>query len=118
MVIIFCFVGLERLQDVLQINEPNDYPVTVRQLGPDDNYQPLLKQIEMAGENHIILDCSPEKVMNILKQAIGVKMMEEYQVNNELHKSCFTLISSNSTFFFSLKFLKVRQSSNQEMILI
>lgn len=67
---------MERLQDVLEKHGP----VTIRQLPDDDDYQPLLKFLEDAQENHIIIDCSPDKVMQIFKQAVGVKMMEEYQV--------------------------------------
>lgn len=72
--------GLERLQDVLEKHGPGDNPVTIRQLPDDDDYQPLLKFIENSQENHIVIDCSPDKVMQIFKQAVGVKMMEEYQV--------------------------------------
>lgn len=70
---------MEKLQEVLQIHEPGSKPITVRQLSPSDDYQPLLKEIEMSGVSHIILDCSPAKIMRIFKQAVGVKMMEEYQ---------------------------------------
>lgn len=73
--------SLERLQDVLQIHGPDDHPVTVRQLPEDDDYQVLLKEIEISGETHIILDCSPAKILQIFRQAAGVKMLEEYQVN-------------------------------------
>lgn len=75
--------SLERLQDVLQIHGPDDNPVTVRQLSPNGDYKPLLKDIQLSGESYIILDCSPDKVMEILRQATTVKMMEEYQVNFE-----------------------------------
>lgn len=74
--------SLERLQDILQIHSPTDYPITVRQLNPGDDYQLLLKEIQVSGESHIILDCSPEKIVNIFKQAEAVKMTEEYQVVN------------------------------------
>lgn len=40
---------------------------------------PLLKEIASYGETRIILDCSREKVLEVLKQAIPVKMLEEYQ---------------------------------------
>lgn len=67
--------------EVLQIHEPGDNPVTIRQLpvGTDD-YQPLLKDIKNSLETRIIIDCSPEKVMELLKQAILVDMLEEYRV--------------------------------------
>lgn len=59
---------------------PGDNPVTIRQLPDDGNYQPLLKFIENSQQGQIVIDCSPEKVMEIFKQADGVKMMGEYQV--------------------------------------
>lgn len=92
--------GLERLQEVLQIHEPNDHPVTVRQLGLGNDYQPLLKEIELSGETHIILDCSPIKIMNIMKQAIGVKMMEEYQ------SYIITSLDAHTLDFAELKFFR------------
>lgn len=73
--------SLIRLHDVLQIHGPEDHPVTVRQLPEDDDYRPLLKEVALSGETRILLDCTPEKTQEIIKQAIKVKMMEEYQVN-------------------------------------
>lgn len=73
-------IGFERLQDILERHGPEGNPVTIRQLPDDDDYLPLLKDIANSGENHIIIDCSPDKVMQIFKQAVSVKMMEEYQV--------------------------------------
>lgn len=65
---------------MLEKHGPEDNPVTIRQLPDDDDYRPLLKYIENAQENHIVLDCSPDKVMRLFKQAVDLKMMEEYQV--------------------------------------
>lgn len=72
--------GLIRLQDVLQINNPLSSPITVRQLGDGPDYRPLLKEILMSGETRLILDCSVDKITDVLRQAKDVKMMEEYQV--------------------------------------
>lgn len=80
--------SLVRLHDVLQIHSPGDNPVTVRELPADSDYKPLLKEVALSGETRILLDCSPEKIEEIIRQAIGVKMMEEYQVS--LH--CFLSI--------------------------
>jgi glutamate receptor, ionotropic, invertebrate len=68
-----------RLKDILQIHNPTNDPVTVRQLGNGPDYRPLLKKIQASGESHIILDVSEEKVLDILRQAESVKMLEEYQ---------------------------------------
>ena len=70
-----------RLKDILQIHGPQDSPITVRQLEADcEDYRPLLKEIQSSGENNIVLDCEPEKILQILNQAKEVKMLEDYQV--------------------------------------
>lgn len=69
-----------RLKDILQIHGPQDSPITVRQLGADPDYRPLLKEIQSSGENNIVLDCEPEKILDVLRQAKEVKMLEDYQV--------------------------------------
>ncbi|XP_037026038.1 glutamate receptor ionotropic, kainate 2-like [Bradysia coprophila] len=71
--------SLERLQDVLENHGPDDNAITILQLPEDEDYQPILKFIETSQENHIVIDCEPEKAIKIFKQAFGVKMMEEYQ---------------------------------------
>ncbi|XP_058444434.1 glutamate receptor ionotropic, kainate 2 [Malaya genurostris] len=71
--------GLMRLKDVLQIHEPSDSPITVRQIDDDPDYRPLLKDIQSSGESHIILEVHPNKILEILRQAKEVKMLEEYQ---------------------------------------
>ncbi|XP_039444808.1 glutamate receptor ionotropic, kainate 2 [Culex pipiens pallens] len=71
--------GLMRLKDVLQIHGPNDNPITVRQIDDDPDYRPLLKDIASSGESHIILEVHPDKILEILRQAKEVKMLEEYQ---------------------------------------
>ncbi|XP_058825661.1 glutamate receptor ionotropic, kainate 2-like [Topomyia yanbarensis] len=71
--------GLMRLKDVLQIHEPEDSPITVRQIDDDPDYRPLLKDIQSSGESHIILEVHPSKIIEILRQAKEVKMLEEYQ---------------------------------------
>lgn len=71
-----------RLKDILQINGPNDRPITLRQIHTLDtanDYRPLLKEIQKSGEGHIIIECHPDRIIDILKQADEVKMMGEYQ---------------------------------------
>lgn len=72
--------SLMRLKDILQIHDPGDHPITVRQIGSDPDYRPLLKEIQTSGESHIILDINVNKIMSLLRQAKEVKMLEEYQV--------------------------------------
>ncbi|KAG4075834.1 hypothetical protein HA402_003660 [Bradysia odoriphaga] len=72
--------SLERLVDILQMHDPQDSPITVRQLPPDtDDYMPFLKKIKSSSDKRMIIDCTPEKVTELLKQAIILGMMEVYQ---------------------------------------
>ncbi|XP_071449244.1 glutamate receptor ionotropic, kainate 2-like isoform X2 [Hetaerina americana] len=61
--------GLVRLQEVLKAHGPSEYPITVRQLGEGHDHRPLLKQIQASSESHILLDCSVDKIAEILRQA-------------------------------------------------
>lgn len=40
--------------------------------------RPLLKQIKNSAESHIVLDCSTERIYNVLKQAQQIGMMSDY----------------------------------------
>lgn len=40
--------------------------------------RPLLKQIKNSAEAHIVLDCSTEKIYEVLKQAQQIGMMSDY----------------------------------------
>ncbi|XP_061498393.1 glutamate receptor ionotropic, kainate 2 isoform X2 [Anopheles gambiae] len=71
--------GLMRLKDILQIHGPADAPITVRQIDDDPDYRPLLKDIQSSGESHIILEIRPDRILELLRQAKEVKMLEEYQ---------------------------------------
>lgn len=71
------------MQDVLQIHEPSDSPITVRQIGAGPDYRPLLKEILNSGETHIIMDCATDIILEIFRQGGDVKMLEEYQVKNK-----------------------------------
>ncbi|XP_037025793.1 glutamate receptor ionotropic, kainate 2-like isoform X2 [Bradysia coprophila] len=62
------------------MHDPQDSPITIRQLPPDtDDYMPFLKEIKASTEKRMIIDCSPEKVTELLKQAIIVNMTKDYQ---------------------------------------
>lgn len=71
-----------RLQDILQINGPENPPITVRRLDDMTDFRPLLKEIQKIGETHIVIDCDTSKILEIFRQANEVKMMEEYQVRS------------------------------------
>ncbi|KAL3278738.1 hypothetical protein HHI36_016268 [Cryptolaemus montrouzieri] len=70
--------GLVRLQELLKAHGPYEFPITVRQLGSGSDYRPLLKQIKNSAESHIVLDCSTERIYDVLKQAQQIGMMSDY----------------------------------------
>ncbi|RZF32680.1 hypothetical protein LSTR_LSTR004108 [Laodelphax striatellus] len=70
--------GLVRLQELLKAHGPSGCPITVRQLGEGSDYRPLLKQIKNSAESHIVLDCSTDRIYNVLKQAQQIGMMSDY----------------------------------------
>lgn len=41
-------------------------------------YRPLLKQIKNSAESHIVLDCTTERIYDVLKQAQQIGMMSDY----------------------------------------
>lgn len=113
--------GLVRLQELLKAYGSSDFPITVRQLTDTGDYRyadsieivnemklnintwisvvpsPLLKQIKNSAEAHIILDCSIEKIYEVLKQAQQIGMMSDY------HSYLITSLVSQFFFFFSLE---------------
>lgn len=71
--------SIMRLHDILQIHDTDSSPIVVRKLEDGDDYFPLLKEIHSYSETRIILDCNVDRVLEILRQANKVKMLEEYQ---------------------------------------
>ncbi|XP_014247084.1 glutamate receptor ionotropic, kainate 2-like isoform X2 [Cimex lectularius] len=74
--------ALIRLQGILKahnkgLTAEGHVPFTAWQLEGDD-YRPILKEIEQSTETHIILDCSTDKIIDILEQAKQVNMMGDY----------------------------------------
>lgn len=41
-------------------------------------YRPLLKHIKNSGVAHIVLDCSTDKIYDVLKQSQQIGMMSDY----------------------------------------
>ncbi|XP_014479807.1 PREDICTED: glutamate receptor ionotropic, kainate 2 isoform X3 [Dinoponera quadriceps] len=70
--------GLVRLQELLKAHGPSEFPITVRQLSEGSEYRPMLKQIKNSAESHIVLDCSTERIYDVLKQAQQIGMMSDY----------------------------------------
>uniref|UniRef100_A0A0A1XQS4 Glutamate receptor 1 n=2 Tax=Zeugodacus cucurbitae TaxID=28588 RepID=A0A0A1XQS4_ZEUCU len=70
--------GIVRLQELIKAHDNSPYPITVRQLSLSGDYRPLLKQIKNSAEAHIVLDCSSDKIYEVLKQAQQIGMMSDY----------------------------------------
>lgn len=69
-----------RLHDILQMPSRGDQPMTVRQLPPDYDYMPLLKEIAGSHETRFILDGSLDKLKVFFKLAHIFNLTEVYQV--------------------------------------
>ncbi|XP_069951037.1 glutamate receptor ionotropic, kainate 2 isoform X4 [Cherax quadricarinatus] len=67
--------GLVRLQNLLK---EKTWTVTVRQLPDNSDYRPLLKEIRRSQATHIVLDVAPEKIYDVLDQALQVHLMSDY----------------------------------------
>lgn len=70
--------GLVRLQELLKAHGPSEFPIAVRQLSDSGDYRSLLKQIKNSAEAHIVLDCTTEKIYDVMKQAQQIGMMSDY----------------------------------------
>lgn len=62
-------------------------------------FRPLLKQIKNSAESHIVLDCSTEKIYNVLKQAQQIGMMSDY------HSYLITSLVSAPSLIFNITFV-------------
>lgn len=71
--------ALMRMQNIIQLNNAKGFLIMVRQLSEDGNYRPMFKEIATHSETHIILDCSTDKIIEVLKHARDVNMFGIYQ---------------------------------------
>ncbi|KAJ8967545.1 hypothetical protein NQ314_002860 [Rhamnusium bicolor] len=71
--------GLIRMQEILKIQnfreDSKHNNIIVKQLGDGPDHRSLLKEIKNLTENNIILDCSTENIIPILKQAKDVNLL-------------------------------------------
>ncbi|XP_046751603.1 glutamate receptor ionotropic, kainate 2-like [Diprion similis] len=70
--------GLSRIQDALKLHEPQDDPVTVRQLGEGLDYRSLLKDVATSRDINILLDVEYDNLIRVLQQAKEVNLMKDY----------------------------------------
>lgn len=66
--------------------------------------RPLLKQIKNSAESHIVLDCSTEKIYDVLKQAQQIGMMSDYHsyLITSLVRFSVNHVLVNSWFLFGI----------------
>ncbi|XP_076250040.1 glutamate receptor ionotropic, kainate 2-like isoform X2 [Rhynchophorus ferrugineus] len=73
--------NLINLQDVIKYQEHREgydkNDVLIKSLGPGLDYRPLLKKVAKSGIRRIILDCHSDKILDILKQAVEVKLLPD-----------------------------------------
>lgn len=72
--------SLIRLNDALQLYQTGYKAVSVHRFPGTDMVKPFLKDIARTMQNRIIIDCSIENTIEIIKQGLEVKMMGEYMV--------------------------------------
>lgn len=64
-------------------------------------FRPLFKEIKASGENHIVLDCKADKILDILRQARSVEMMGDY------HSFIITSLVSTKPFTVLILYLYI-----------
>ncbi|XP_066999471.2 glutamate receptor ionotropic, kainate 2 isoform X2 [Anabrus simplex] len=69
--------GLSRISMLLKLNNIKGYSVTVRKLDAVLDFRPLLRRIKRSGERNFVLDCSFERLPEIMKQALQVGLLVE-----------------------------------------
>lgn len=60
---------------------PDGYTITVRRIDlglAQENYRPVLRRVKLSEDKNIIIDCSVEKLPEVLKQAQQVGLMTEH----------------------------------------
>ncbi|XP_026481357.1 glutamate receptor ionotropic, kainate 3-like [Ctenocephalides felis] len=70
---------LPRMGELLQMHHTGGFTVTSKELdlGIQDNFRPILTVVKKSGEKNIVLDCSIEKLPEVLKQAQQVGLMSD-----------------------------------------
>lgn len=65
---------LSRVSELLKINDPKGYTVTIRKINlglPNDNYRPVLRRVKLSSDIRIVLECSVEALSEVLKQVMA-----------------------------------------------
>lgn len=61
------------------LHGPNDPQIHIVQLDQGNDYRPTLKKIYYSTEPHIILSVENHRIVDLLRQAREVKMLDEYK---------------------------------------
>lgn len=75
-------IWLPRVAELLQLYDPKGYTITIRRIDlglPVKNYRAMLRRVKMSSDHCIIIECSAESLVEVLKQAqqIGI-MIDKY----------------------------------------
>ncbi|XP_029168161.1 glutamate receptor ionotropic, kainate 2-like [Nylanderia fulva] len=70
--------GLSRIQKALTIKRKKDNPITIRQLGNEEDYRPILKEIRSLSICNIIIDVEPKHIVRVLNDSKEVKLLADY----------------------------------------
>ncbi|CAK1585393.1 unnamed protein product [Parnassius mnemosyne] len=112
--------GLVRLQELLKAHGPSELPVAVRQLPDSHDYRPLLKQIKNSAESHIVLDCTTERIRDVLQQAQQIGMMSDYHsyliTSLDLHSVDLEEFKYGGTNITALRLLDPERSDVQRVV--
>uniref|UniRef100_A0A2A4J849 Glutamate receptor 1 n=1 Tax=Heliothis virescens TaxID=7102 RepID=A0A2A4J849_HELVI len=112
--------GLVRLQELLKAHGPSELPVAVRQLPDSHDYRPLLKQIKNSAESHIVLDCTTERIRDVLQQAQQIGMMSDYHsyliTSLDLHSVDLEEFKYGGTNITSLRLLDPERADVQRVV--
>ncbi|XP_037960958.1 glutamate receptor ionotropic, kainate 2 [Teleopsis dalmanni] len=89
-----------RLQDLLQLHDLHNDVVRVRKYKRDEDFRILWKSIK--GERRIVLDCEPDKLVDLLNASIPFDLTGEFNqlflTNLEVHNSNWEDLRDNVSF--------------------
>ncbi|KAJ8944594.1 hypothetical protein NQ318_006008 [Aromia moschata] len=81
--------SFQRVGELLKSFSPSKHRIVVRQLGPMEDYRPMLKELWKSGATHFVVDCSIEILGDVLQQAQQIGLMTNLQhyiiTNLDLH---------------------------------
>ncbi|XP_025832120.1 glutamate receptor ionotropic, kainate 2-like [Agrilus planipennis] len=105
-------IALIRLQEILKIPNVEDNPVVIKKLSPDGDQRTLLKELGDSKIHQIILDCEPQNIIKILKQAKEVHLLDFFHsyflTSLDAHLTDFSVLDSRS----NITYVRIFNSNN------